>query len=384
MKRLLILSVLVFLSLSLSAQFEAGDEVTISKAFPDDLYIAGGQISIDAPVYGDCVLAGGTININDSIQSDLIVGGGDIKVRGPVGDDIRVAGGTIEIDSEILDDLIVFGGQVKVTENALIHGNLVSYGGELDIDGTVLGAVKASGGEITVKGTAHGPASLSAGDLEIKKGARFLSDVNYWSDDGEVDFGNSVENGDAVFDQSLAAEGEDYTDTGTLLGIGIFFTILFLLGGLLILILLEWAFGKWFSGAAREVEKGWPNTLGVGAIYVIGLPVLVILSFLIVIGIPIGVFGLVFYIFTMVFGNFVAALALAHLWKDKKGKTWGVMLTSLIALAIAVLLQLLTSIPFLGWLISFTVLCITYGAIILAIRSKKMRQNTVTVASNPV
>lgn len=370
MKPLILFFNICLATFSAFAQFEAGEDVRVSKPYPDDIYMAGGNVTIDAPVHGDCVLAGGTINVNDSVTSDLIIGGGDINVTAYVGDDIRIAGGTIRIDSEVMDDLIVFGGEIKVSPNAVIHGNVVSYGGELEIDGTVLGALKASGGEIEVDGSVHGPATLSAGSLQIRDGAKFFSDVAYWSEAGEVDFGNSVQNGEARFDTSLSWEGNDYADAGTLFGLSLLFMFLFVLGGFLIVLVLELAFGKWFSEAAKEVVSSWSRSLGIGVIYVIGVPILVLLCFMIVIGIPIGLFAMVLYLFSMIFGNFVAGLVITHLWKARNGKDWGVVLTALIALVMAIVLQLLTSIPFLGFVISFGVLCMTYGAIILGIMAR--------------
>lgn len=371
MKHLILILAFIFSCFSLSAQFESGERIRISETFPDDIYIAGGEIFIQAPVHGDAVLAGGTIEVNDSILSDLTVGGGEISISGYVGDDIRVAGGAIEIDSEVMDDLIVFGGQVRIGPNARIHGNVVSYGGELISDGTLLGALRAAGGEIVINGPVHGPASLAAEDLDINDGAEFLSEVKYWTEDGEVDFGNSVKNDRAQYDTSLGWEGNDYADPGTLFGIGILFVIFFLLGGFLILIILEWAFGTWLSKAADQMLGNWSASLGLGLLYVIGVPIAVILSFAIIIGIPIGLFALVFYLFSLFFGNFVAALILAHIWKARKQKSWGIFVTALIALLMSIGLQILTSIPFLGALISLAVLCLTYGAIIMAIRATR-------------
>jgi hypothetical protein len=370
MRASILLSALLFLSLSFQAQFQSGDRVELTKPYPDDIYIAAGEIQVRAPIYGDCVIAGGNISINDSISGDLMVGGGDITIRGTIGDDIRVAGGTIEIDSEVMDDLIVFGGKINVTENAVIHGNVVSYGGNLTMDGTVLGAMKASGGEISIGGKVHGPMRMAAGSVVIKEGAQFFSDVSYWAENGKVDFGSSVQNGEATYDLSMAWEGDDHSASGTILGLGIFFMTMFILGGFLILLLLEWAFGRWFTGAAQEVVNGWSRSLGIGVLYVIGIPVLIVLSFVIVIGIPIGIFGLVLYIFSLLFGKFAAALVIAHLWKSKKAKTWGILLTSLIALMIAIGLQIVTSIPLLGSLLSFLVICITYGALVCAVRGR--------------
>jgi hypothetical protein len=371
MKSFVFIPLLLLFSISLQAQFMGGEKVIISEPYPDDVYIAGGEVSINAPVYGDCVLAGGNISVNDTVASDLIIGGGDIEINGFIGDDVRVAGGNVTITGEIMDDLIVFGGDVKISPQSVIHGNIVSYSGEVAMDGRVKGGAKMSGGQISIDGTIEGPATLSAGNLIIGQNAQFLSNVGYWSENGEVDFGNSVQNGEARYDTSLGWETNNYSDETTWIGISFFFGFMFILGGLLLLLLLEWAFGSWFTEASNQVMAGWPRSLGIGVLYVIGVPVLILFSFIIIIGIPVGLFATFLYLFSLFFGNFVAALILTHLWKARKGKNWNVLITALVALLVAIVIQLLTSIPLLGALISFIVLCISYGAIILAIRSGK-------------
>lgn len=370
MKFLISLISLFVFSLSSFAQFEAGDNIRVSETFPDDIYMAGGEITIDAPVHGDAVLAGGNVNLNDSVLHDLTIAGGEINVRGFVGDDIRVAGGSVEISSDVMDDLIIFSGNTRVNPDAVIHGNVVSYGGELIIDGIILGNMKASGGKIAVNGIVEGDAQIASGDLEIGENAAFLSNVAYWTEGGSIDFGDAVRNGEAQFDSALAWEGSHSPDAFTIMGYGMLFMTIFLFGGYLILLILDWTFRSGFNKAAHLVITGWSKTLGVGVVYVVGLPILVILSFSIVIGIPIGLFALTLYVFSLIFGNFVAALLVVHMWKEKNNKEWSTYFTAFVAMLIALCLHVVTSIPFVGILASFVVLCVTYGALILAIRYK--------------
>lgn len=371
MKSLAFNSLFILISISTYGQFIAGEDVRVSDPYSDDLYVAGGEVTIDSPINGDCITAGGIITINDSIAADLIIAGGEINVQGVIGDDLRAAGGDIFIDSEVLDDLIVFGGQLRVSPNAVIYGNVVCYGGKLTMEGTVLGAMRASGGQIEITGSVHGPTTLAAESLTIHNGAQFLSSVNYWAESGEVDFGNSVQNGEATYNTSLAFEGEKYAREGFLVGISIFFILVYLIGGFILLLLLEWAFEKKFIKAAAEIDKSQATSLGFGLIYIIGAPILVLICFGLVVGIPLGILVLLLYLYSLLFGNFVAALVFTHFWKSKQGKTWSVFTTSLIAFLIAMAFQALTSIPFVGPLVSFALLCLTYGAIILGIRSSK-------------
>lgn len=371
MKLFVLLYSLFFCSISSFSQFVAGEEVRFSEPYSDDIYVAGGEVVIDAVISGDCLAAGGKIAINDSIAADLIVSGGEIMVNGIVGDDIRAAGGSIVINGEVMDDLIVFGGEIELGPAAVIHGNVVSYGGELEVEGVVFGSVKASGGEITIGGMVHGPASLSAETMIIEDGAEFLSTVSYWEKDGEVDFGDSVKNGEAKYDLSLTMEGSGLSDEGFLIGLSVFLIFVYILGGLIILLLMEWAFSSRFTAAAYELNRSWVNSLGFGLIYVIGFPILIVICFALVIGIPIGIFAAVLYLYSLLFGNFVAALLFTHFWKKRQGKTWSVPITALIAFLVSLALQALTSIPLLGPLFSFALLCLTYGAIILGIKAGK-------------
>ena len=207
--------------------------------------------------------------------------------------------------------------------------------------------------------------------LEIDGGAQFFSNVAYWTDEGEIDFGNSLQNGEATYDESLSFEGNDYAAEGFLIGISIFFIVCYLLGGFVLLLLLEWAFGATFNRAATEVTLGWTGSLGIGLVYIIGTPILILMSIALIVGIPFGILTAVIYFYSLIFGSFMTALILTHIWKSRNDKTWNVFVTSLLAFLLAMAIQALTSIPFIGPLVSFVLLCLTYGAIILAIRSRK-------------
>ncbi|NND93943.1 MAG: hypothetical protein HKN45_03705 [Flavobacteriales bacterium] len=371
MKALRSLLFACLLPISIMAQFESGEKVRITQDYNDDMYVAGGEVNVEAIVSGDLVVTGGQVSVSDSIVMDLTLAGGQIDITGAVGDDIRAAGGQIFIDGPVADDAIVFGGDIEIGPNAIISGDLVVFGGEIEMNGSVLGAVRISGGDVNINGTVKGESRLSSGSLDIGEEAQFYSDVVYWSEDGDIDFGTSMKSGSTQFDESLGWEANDYGDPAVGIAFGIFFAILFIIGGFLIIMLLNWAFGGWFERAATEVRSDWVKSLGSGLLYIIGLPVLIILGIMIVIGIPLSLFLFFFYIFSLVFGMFVVALIATYFLKTRGNKDWGYWKVVLIAFLITIAFQILTSIPFLGAVISFAIITIAYGAIGLALRKNR-------------
>lgn len=377
----------IFFSVFAMAQHKTGENVTVSDKINDDAYLAGETIRLEAPILGDLVVAGGNITVRDTVYQDLLIAGGEIIIKGYVADDIRAAGGTLTIDSEIGDDVIIAGGEVLITEDAVIHGNLINFSGDIEMNGKVDGMIKSYSGDLAMNGTVGKDASLFGGDLfingEIKgtskigaeeitigEKAIFRGDVTYWSEDGNVDFKNSLKEVTATFDENLIGERKEFSWKG--FGIAALgFWVFYLFSAFLVLLLLNWAFSDFFSATTDYLDENFLKSLGYGTIYIIGLPLLIILMFITLIGIPIGLFFGTFYIFSILFGHLLVALLFAHYLNRKSDKGWNFWTIVLLSLGIALVIRLLTFIPFLGTLISFVILAVAYGLVSLSLMHKK-------------
>ena len=384
MQKLYFILALLFSVLTM-AQHTRNEKITVSEPEQDDIYLAAETIHVDAIVDGDVVVAGSRITVRDSIRQDLIVAGGEIIVKGYVADDIRAAGGKLTIDSEIGDDVIIAGGEVFITENAVIRGNLINFSGDIKMNGEVKGMLKSYSGDLELNGKVHGetklygedihingeilgPTKMAAEDIEIGATAKFHSDVEYWSEDRELDFKNHLINATATYNEALIPDGNEFSwKRFGMLGIG--FVILYILSAFLILLLLNWGFSNWFSEGANNFDKDPWKSLGYGLIYFFGVPLLIVITFLLIIGIPISLFLLCMYVFSLLHGHLVTALLITHyLNKNSTFKFWNVVFTSL---GIAIVLRLLTLIPFLGGLLSIIVIAIGYGLLITIFLKRK-------------
>ncbi len=386
MKTLALLFALMLPSLTL-AQSESKEKVTISKEQNDDIYLTGEEVRIHAKVDGDLVTAGGKITSKDSITQDLIAAGGEIKIDGYVADDIRIAGGNLTIDTEVGDDLVAAGGEIIITDQAVIHGNLISCSGNLEMDGQIKGMAKVCGGnlilngkigkeatfyggKVIINGEIRGVSKIVAETIEIGDDAKFHGNVEYWAEDRDVDFKNSLIDVSASYNEDLGRD--DGKISWGFFGVAALgFWIFYILSAFLIILLLNAMFKNWFSETVSNLDKDVFKSLGYGLAYLIGVPLLIILTFIIVIGIPIGLFLTVLYLFSLLFGHLIVALLITHYLNSKNEKSWNFWTIIFLALAMAVIIRLITFIPFLGGIISLLIIAIAYGALLITVKQHK-------------
>lgn len=383
------LSFLLIISIANGANFQSGKNVNISDEQSSDQYLAGNKVNVNAKVRGDIIAAGESVNVNDSVFGDLLISAGKVHVNSYVGDDIRVFGGIVEINGIVEGDLIVFAGEVTISEKALINGDVIAYTGQIILNGFVNGDFISSGGEISLNGDVGGNAVIKAGEIDLNgkilkdlsisgeeiiigDNAQCNGSITYWSGQGEMDF--SSVGASAVYDEELALVDKefDWNALALLFGLGLIsYWIIFILSAFIIILLLEHFFGKYFEQAAEVLSSKFILSFGYGMLYLIGVPVLILLLFVMIIGFPVGLLLTCIYLMTLLFTASVSGLIVAHLFKIKYGKSWSYLETVTYAVLTVVILKVLFWIPVVGWLIKRVLGAAVYGAIILLMLKKK-------------
>lgn len=374
------------LALSVSAfRIEHGNNVAINQPVNENLYIAGGTITINAPVHGDLIVAGGTIVINDTVTNDILLAGGNVTFNGFVGDDIRCAGGDLHIVKNVTGDVVVAGGKVMIDQGVEI-GNLLLSGGEATLNGKVKGEVKSAVGNFTFNGSAQklvcragkidfngtvmGKTIIAAPEIVIGSDAIFHDDVRYWNKQGSLDFKQSLKNGTAIFDPSLKIERGGWHVLGfSLLGVLWFIGMAFLM-----IILLQYFFSPTMKNAGDTFITDSLKSLGVGFLFLTAFPVLIILSFVTIIGLPVGVILLFFYIMALLFATTITSVVVTNWIHNRKNYKWNFWQLVGVALGIFTVLKLISFIPFIGWLFMLIMACIAFGAILLNIQWRREHQ----------
>ncbi len=396
MKKIFLLTVILLNCIYAAAfRIEYGNNVTISKPVYEDLYIAAGTITINAPIHGDLIIAGGTIIINDSVANDILLAGGNVTFNGFVGDDIRCAGGNLRISKNVTGDVVVVGGTV-IIDNGVTIGGLLTSGGDITVDGNVNGEVRGAfgelilngnitkdidcrGGKITVNGTIGGKAVISATDIIIGNNAAFNSDVRYWNKKGTIDFKQSLKNSKATYDASLRMQTGQWYYLGAATIIG----LLWYLGmALLMIMIVEYLFGYTMKKAADMVFNSSLKCLGYGFLFLLGVPLVAVVALVTIIGVPIGILLLFGYVALIILAAVITSVAAAHWFNNRNNYQWNYWRMVFAAFGIFIVLKLLSSTPFVGWLLMILLTCMAFGGILLNINWKRKQVHYTQVKIN--
>jgi len=349
-------------------------DITIQNEQEDDSYLAGDTITVNAIVNGDLIAAGRQIVINESIYGDLTVAGASVEINNNVKDDVRMAAGKVVVDAEIGDDLVVFGGQVIITENAVINGNLICYGSDIAVKGNVAGKLDVRAENIAISGEVYGNSKLVSETINIESEAKFYNDVEYFISEGEVNFETSLVDASANFNESLGEENSSFS----ILSFGmssVVAWILYIISVFLIILVFHGLFRNAFSNAVEDIEINYLKSFGFGLIFLIGVPLVIAIVFMMGIGLPLGFYMTGVFIFSVLVGHFISALVIVYYVKHIKAMNWNFWSITFLALVVTIALRLLINIPYVGISLSAIILSITYGA--LVIKAIQARQESV-------
>jgi cytoskeletal protein CcmA (bactofilin family) len=287
-----------------------------------NVYSAGGQVRPAGPVPGDFAAAGGRVILDQPVGGDAALVGGSVDVRAPVGDDLRAAGGDISIESSVGGELFATGGNVALTRAAAIAGAAKVYGGNVTIEGRVDGALNANAQRIRINGEVRGDAHLGAADIELGPLAKIGGALSYASaselkraEGATIAGAITREDASAAGstrqrgDRGSRAEGDWRGWQGPSWVGGVFF-YLSLLACAAVLMLVAPMFA--IHTSERIKTTPW-LALAVGLGTLLAVPVVAVLLFITVLGIPLGIMVLSLYPLLLLGGFVVGALFIARL-----------------------------------------------------------------------
>ena len=302
---------------------EAGETVSSIEAFASTIVIRG-------TVTGDVAGAAGTIHITET---------------GRVGGNVEAAAATIRIDGTVDGDVAAAGATVELSET-----------------GSVGGALEAGANYALVDGAVAGDVSVGAETLELGPnadvGGTFRYDAGTFTQDPEASVAGGV-----VRDASLRqTAGPDFQPLAIPSWVGIVYG---LVASLLLGVVLLAIFPAFSTGVATRVADEPVKTGGVGLLTLVGVPVLLLLLAVTIIGIPLtllgaAAFGLAVWVGS-VYGQYaVGTWVLSMFDVDNR---WLALVVGLVGFA------LLGAIPVLGGILEFIAFLLGLGAVALGLRN---------------
>jgi hypothetical protein len=250
---------------------------------------------------------------------------------------------------EVLDNIVSFGGEVLV--EGKVKESVIAFGGEITVAGEVGHLVLGFGTNILLKPTAvvKGDIASLGGTLEKEPGCRVDGDTIYFKTSEDI--------------KELLDQGLKGLFSISLFPIFLIFRLLSFSIWLLLGVLMAVLFPRQISSASNQIRKSFLSVFAIGFVSIvifIGLAVFSALLCLILIGIPM----LLALIFLAIVIKIFARVTIFYFFGESIMAAFGKTKPSAIAAILLglVLFSLITFIPILGLFISFFLSIIGWGA----------------------
>jgi cytoskeletal protein CcmA (bactofilin family) len=409
-----------FVSPALAFGSRTGQDVVIpaGETINDDLYVTAASFTLDGTVKGDLVVFAQTITINGGVEGGLIAAGQTIILNGDVKGSARIAAASVYIGSSanIGNDLVAAGASLESRGGSQIGRDVVFAGGQVLLGGDAARNALVSTGGLEIKGKIGGNVAAYLGTpgengqpmgmrnfsnsgipiptvptgLTIDPAARIGGNLEYTST-ATLPIPGGVVAGQVIHLMPSPSAAELAAARQQNMGQRVLSWFLNLLRRIVVLIILGllavWLFPRLVKNTGGELQsKPWWSLLW----GVVGFPALaiLILTILFVTILLFAIFGLMtlwsmsglvvtlgalvlfmlifgfmvsaVYIVKIVVGDLLGKLILNAIQPDLgKHKVWRLLIGIIIV-------AVLVSLPFIGWLFGLAVLLFGLGALWIA------------------
>ena len=330
-----------------------------------NLYAAGQSITVDGHVKGDIFCAGRTVIVNGLVDGDVICVAEAIVINGEVGGSVRVAGNAVSINSNVARNVQAVGASVTLSSEANVGWDMFLAGVFGEIHGKVNGDLHGVVEQLIINGEigkdvrvrlckeCHDTKTMP---LVVNKDAVIHGNLYYTSSKaGSIKEGATI-NGETGFSFS---DKKHKKHTAFASAWEILFSVF---SSLLIGLVLISFWRKEIKDLTNKMLAKKGASIGWGAIVMFLTPIIALILLFTLIGIPlaailIGVWLIAICISKILVGILIGRSMLEKFYQSKKDSL-------IIAMIIGVtILCLLSTIPFIGWIICLTAIWWGLGGI---------------------
>lgn len=365
MLRPILLTILILFALPLSAQdgqsrvlvgndaYLTGQSVTLSEEGIDDLFAAGERVRSDAPLSGNAHMIGRRVLVNEPVAGALYGAGQSVDVTAPVAGDVAAFGMDIQIDAPVGGDLRAMGQSVEVAAD--VGEDLIVGAESLFLDAAVAGN-----------------ASIGAGEVRFGEGARVAGMLHVYTEDPDsVEVPASVAPAERIVLHDSSEWSEARPGIGDVVGQSFGNTLSRKLSAIVMVTLAALAVA-WLAPdmltrmRERALEQPgralWFGFLGISA--AIGSLVLLVMTGIGILAVPISILtALVLAFAGYVIGVYVLGVAIMGWFGQGLPDSLGDR--AIAAVAGAVVMALVSLLPFVGWLASLALAFLGAGALLI-------------------
>lgn len=358
---------LVIPTLASAATFAEDKTLILSTPPVDNAYLAGTSVTVSTPLPADLVALGGTVMTYSAITGDALIAAGTVDIEQAVGGDVRAAGARVTIAGPVSGDVVVAGGRVNVSGGAR---DMRIAGASVNVSGGAHGPVAIYGADVTLSGEYDGDVEVIASDHFTLGEGTYIHGALKYNAPTQVEVPASAHiDGGATYTGSYAyvptnAEAQKFA----LAGAGIFF-IVRALSVMIAAGLLAGLFQTFTRALAERAYTRRPARAALLALLGFGVlvaaPMLILFLLVSFVGsglaLLLGSAYMLLFFLSYLYAGILTGGLLRQLpprraqiqditWKD--------------ALLGTLVLFIIGSIPYIGWVITLVALCFTLGVLV--------------------
>jgi hypothetical protein len=344
---------------------------TAERVHGGDTFVAEPTVSQTFSADRDVFAIGNVIAAKGTAKGDMHLLGFDVDQGTTVGGDLLGAGMTVTLGAPIAGDATAAGFSVRNTSNAPIGGNAFLVGNTVTIDGAVSGALTSFGRNVVLNARIDGDAWLVGEDISFGPDAVIAGRMVYSAED-PISVPERVISPDRIRFEKLqpqqitariSEEWREYPVLPAFMSMFAFFVVslaFFIALAAMFLTFVPKPLNR--MQAAIQARPGQVFLLGViGLSMLFGMVPIIALT---VFGLPLVPIVLLAIVAVWTLGYALGAYAIAQrmllAFGGQDEPAYMVRLAAFIA--VLILVAVLNFIPFLGWVVNYTLVLLGIGA----------------------
>lgn len=330
-----------------------------------DMLLNANKTIINGTIHGDLYVFAQSVQINGTVHGDVIAFAQKTDIRGKIDGNLRAFTQYATVSGSITRNITSFAQQVTITENGIVNGSILTFSETLDLAGKVDKETNGLINHMRIAGIlGRGTSLLTVHHLELDATAAVNGNLNYTSPSKASIHPDAVLSGTEHFSKAEPEEKDEWVTFSLIL------VFMFLISTIIIWLLLRFLLGNSLNHIHSQFEVKRATTIGYGLVLFVALPIVILILFFSVIGIPIGITLLFSYLILLYVAKiFVGSWAGTRIVKHYNWPIHPIFAEFLGILALYGLLQ----IPFVGFILSLGVWIFFLGAIAITIRTINRR-----------
>ena len=318
----------------------------------DDLYLMDSEVTMDKLVDGNVYIFGSNVTISGQVNGNLFVFGNNVKFTSDsmVVYSVYVVANTVEIAGEITD-LYVACSTCNVSKDAFIYRDFRSFSDTINFSGNV-------------RRNAH----IFAQTLNISDATDsfIYGDLNYYTPQ-EVSIPQTLVQGNVT--HHTISNDTDSENKMTLSDYIVSFCT-YLLTTLLLYLFFARVTPKFIENSSNYASSKALLALGIGFLSLIGIPLLVLILFMISIGSTLGFILLALYIALLLMASPIVSISISRKIIEVR-KVDNKYMNIFVVACVSSLVWIIKNIPFIGGIANFIILLVGLGIITVSAFAKK-------------